>query len=352
MVSAVVLAGGKGQRVGFKKQFFEVGGRKVLEFSVEIFKRLGIEDIVLVLPKEDVGKFNVKGLKVVEGGKERMDSVYRGVMASNGKFVLIHDSARANLSLKLAKRVLETDGDCVIPVISSHDSVIFDGNYLDRERVFLVQTPQKVRRELFLEAYIKADRVYPDEGSLLKGVLGIEPIFVEGERWNFKITYPEDLEIFKRIRMERMNLFGYDIHRLEIGRKLFLGGVLITEEFGAVGHSDGDVIIHAIVDGLLSGLGYGDIGTNFPDSDPKWKDVKSEVFAEKTMEIVRGEGYRITFLDITVILQKPKLAPYKDIISENLKRLFDVDRVSIKAKSGNTFFEGSVQCYTLIQIER
>jgi 2-C-methyl-D-erythritol 4-phosphate cytidylyltransferase/2-C-methyl-D-erythritol 2,4-cyclodiphosphate synthase len=350
MVSAVILAGGRGSRVGFKKQFFRVGGRRVLEFSVEVFRSLGIEDIVLVLPKEDVGKFD--GLRVVEGGKERMDSVYNGVLASRGEYVLIHDSARANLSLNLAKRVLETEGDCVIPVIRPSDSIIFDGNYLDRERVFLVQTPQKVKRELFLEAYSKADKIYPDEGSLIKGVLGIEPTFVEGERWNFKITYPEDLEVFGKLKMESLNLFGYDIHRLEEGRKLFLGGVLITEEFGAIGHSDGDVIIHAIVDALLSGLGYGDIGTNFPDTDPRWKDAKSEVFARKTMEILKKEGYRITFLDITVILQKPKLEPYREEIMENLKRLFEVDRISLKAKSGNTFFEGSVQCYALVRIER
>jgi 2C-methyl-D-erythritol 2,4-cyclodiphosphate synthase len=106
------------------------------------------------------------------------------------------------------------------------------------------------------------------------------------------------------------------------------------------------------VDALLSGLGYGDIGTNFSDTDPRWKDVKSEVFARKTMEILKEEGYRITFLDITVILQRPKLAPYREEITENLKRLFEVDRVSLKAKSGNTFFEGAVQCYALVRIER
>jgi hypothetical protein len=126
------------------------------------------------------------------------------------------------LSINLAKRVLETEGDCVIPVIRPSDSIIFDGNYLDRERVFLVQTPQKVKRELFLEAYSKADKIYPDEGSLIKGVLGIEPTFVEGERWNFKITYPEDLEVFGKLKMESLNLFGYDT-QVRGGEEAFFG---------------------------------------------------------------------------------------------------------------------------------
>ncbi len=351
MVSAVILAGGKGQRFGLKKQFFKVGRKKVLEFSIDVFKKLGIEDIVLVLPEEDIEGF--KGdIRVVRGGRERMDSVYNGVLESKGEYVLIHDSARANLSLELAKRVLETEGYCVVPAIKSPDSVVFDGDYLDREKVLLVQTPQKVKRDLLLEAYMKADRVYPDEGSLLKGVLGIEPVFVEGERWNFKITYPEDMEVFRRMKTESLTLFGYDIHRIERGRRLFLGGVLITEEFGAIGHSDGDVILHAIVDAILSGLGYGDIGTNFPDSDPRWKNVRSEEFALRTMEILRKEGYVITFLDITLVIQKPKISPYREIILENLRRLFEVDRVSLKTKSGNTFFEDAVQCYALVQIER
>ncbi|MEO0150184.1 MAG: 2-C-methyl-D-erythritol 2,4-cyclodiphosphate synthase, partial [candidate division WOR-3 bacterium] len=192
--------------------------------------------------------------------------------------------------------------------------------------------------------------IYPDEGSLMSGVLGIKPVFVEGNRWNFKITYPEDLMVLERLKMEKMTFFGYDVHRLELGRPLYLGGVKISEDFGAVGHSDGDVIIHAVVDALLSGLGYGDIGTVFPDNDPKWEGVRSEVFARKAMELLEERGVSIKFLDITVILSKPKLAPYRDKIVNSLKTLFNTENISLKAKSGNTFFDNAVQCYALVEI--
>ncbi|MEO0222849.1 MAG: 2-C-methyl-D-erythritol 2,4-cyclodiphosphate synthase [candidate division WOR-3 bacterium] len=350
MVSAVIVAGGKGRRIGFKKQFYKIGNKPLILFSIEVFKSLKVEDIVLVVPSEDVEGWRGLGVKVVEGGNERMHSVYNGVLISSGDYVLIHDGARANISPEVVKRVIETQGDCVIPVIKPPDSVIYNGDYINRDLVYLVQTPQKVKRNLFLKAYEMAKGIYPDEGSLMSGVLGIRPVFVEGDRWNFKITYPEDLKVLERLKMEKRIFFGYDIHRLEMGRPLYLGGVKISEDFGAVGHSDGDVIIHAVVDALLSGLGYGDIGTVFPDNDPKWEGVRSEVFARKAMELLEERGVSIKFLDITVILSKPKLAPYRDKIVNSLKTLFNTENISLKAKSGNTFFDNAVQCYALVEI--
>lgn len=350
MVSGVIVAGGKGKRVGFKKQFYKIGNKPLILFSIEVFRSSGIEDIVLVVPKEDIGKWEGLGVKVVEGGNERMHSVYNGVINCKGEYVLIHDGARANISQNVVKRVIEAQGDCVIPVIKPYDSIIYNGHYVDRDLVYFVQTPQKVKRDLFLKAYESAKGIYSDEGSLISEVLDIRPVFVEGDRWNFKITYPEDLRVFEMLKMEKRIFFGYDIHRLEPGRPLYLGGVKISEDFGAVGHSDGDVIIHAVVDALLSGFGYGDIGTVFPDSDPKWEGVRSEVFAKKTMELLKEIGAKIEFLDITVILPKPKLSPHRDEIVKSLKNLFNTANISLKAKSGNTFFDNAVQCYTLVEV--
>lgn len=353
MVSAIILAAGEGRRIGFKKQFFKIGGKPILYHSIEVFKLLGIEDIVIVIPKdipEDI-KETLRDFKVVEGGKERMDSVYNGVKAAKGEYVLVHDSARANISIDVVKRVLYEEGECVIPVIRPSDSVIYRGEYVNRDETFLVQTPQKVKRDLYIKAYEMAGgRVFPDEGSLILEVLGIKPKFVEGDRWNFKITYRDDLEVFMKMKTETLFAFGYDIHKLVKGIPLYLGGIKVSDDFGALGHSDGDVIIHSIVDAALSSLGYGDIGSVFPDDDPRWKGARSEVFAEITMDILKKEGWRIKNADIVVILSRPKISPFREKIIENLKRIFGLERVSLKAKSGNTFFEDAVQCYAFITL--
>ncbi len=349
MVSAVILAAGSGKRVGFKKQFVKVGGKRVVDFSVEVFKLAGVEDIVVVLPGEDVDKFYFDGVRVVRGGKERMDSVYNGVCASKWDYVLVHDSARANITVDMVRRIMEAKGECVIPAIVSPDSVIYEGNYINRTNVFIVQTPQKVKRDLYIEAYkMSGGRVFPDEGSLLKEVLGVEPTVVKGNRWNFKITYKEDLDIFFRMKVRDMVLFGYDIHPLKEGIPLYIGGVKVSDEIGAYGHSDGDVVIHSVVDAILSGLGYGDIGTVFPDDDPALKGVRSTVFANKTREILEKEGFSIKQIDSTLILSKPKIQPFRDKIIKSVRELFGVEKVILKAKSGNTFFENSVQCFSVV----
>ncbi len=353
MVSAVLLAAGKGRRTGVRKQFVRIGSRYLFEFALEVLRRAGIEDIVLVLPPGET--LDVPGVRTVGGGAERMDSVYNGVEAAKGEFVLVHDSARASLSLDLVKRILETPGDVVVPAIRPPDSVLYNGEYVNRDDVLLVQTPQKVRRSLYLEAYRKAktsDKIYTDEGSLILGEMGIKPVIVEGERWNFKVTYPEDLEVFRRLKLERRVLFGYDVHRLAPGRPLYVGGVKVSEDFGAVGHSDGDAVLHAVVDALLSYMGYGDIGTVFPDSDDRWKGARSEVFALETVRRAREKGISVSRLDITVILERPRLGKFRKEIVANLSRLFSVPEgdVSLKAKSGNGLYPDRVEVFAVVEL--
>ena len=353
MVSAVLLSAGKGRRAGVKKQFVRIGGTYLYELSLRVFREVGITDIVLVIPEgEDVRREDVR---IVVGGPERMDSVYNGVKAARGEYVLVHDSARANLSPEVVRRVMEAKGEAVVPVVRSPDSVLYNGRYADRDRVLLVQTPQKVRKDLYLEAYDRArrkGRIYTDEGSLIYGEMGIEPTLVEGDRWNFKVTYPEDLYVLRRLKVERRTLFGYDVHRLTAGRPLFLGGVKVSEEVGAVGHSDGDAVLHAVVDALLSFMGYGDIGSVFPDTDPRWKGARSIAFVEKTMALAHDRGISVSRLDITVIIERPKLGPLRDEIVRSLSNLFSVPEgeVSLKAKSGNGLYPDRVEVFALVEV--
>ncbi|NPB03694.1 MAG: 2-C-methyl-D-erythritol 2,4-cyclodiphosphate synthase [Thermotogae bacterium] len=352
MVSGVILAAGRGRRAGGFKQFLPIGGIPLFYLSVEIFKRVGVEDVVVVLPPGEKVSLDVK---TVPGGAERMDSVFEGVKAAKGEFVLVHDSARANLSLSLLRRLISTDGDLVIPAVRPPDSVMYDGRYIDRDRVLLVQTPQKVRRSLLLKAYRKAkekDLIYTDEGSLLMGEMGVNPIIVEGERWNFKVTYREDIEILRRLKLDRHVAFGYDVHRLVEGRPLYLAGVKISDEFGALGHSDGDAVLHAVCDAILGFIDEGDIGTVFPDTDPRWKDADSSRFVEITLKEAEKRGVEVSALDITIVLERPKLRSFKRQMRENLSRLFGLppERIAIKAKSGNGLYPGSVRVFALVEL--
>jgi len=336
-----------------RKQFVRIGGRRLYEYPLSVLREAGIEDVILVLPEGEME--DVEGVRTVEGGAERMDSVFNGVRAARGEYVLVHDSARANLSVGLVRRLIEAEGDVVVPAVRPPDSVFYAGRYINRDEVLLVQTPQRVRRTLLMEAYERAKaggRLYTDEGSLILGEMGVAPKFVEGERWNFKITYPSDMEVFRRLKMSVHTLFGYDVHRLVPGRPLYLAGVKVADDFGALGHSDGDAVLHAVVDALLSFMGFGDIGTVFSDTDARWEGVRSEVFAAETARLAEERGIEVLRLDLTVVLERPKLRGFKGAMIENLSRLFNLpsERISLKAKSGNGLHPNSIQVFAIVEV--
>lgn len=365
-ISAIVVSAGIGKRFGSDKVFFEFYGKPLFIWAIEPFDNYEkIDDIWLVTRKEAfkraktfIHKFNIKKLrKIIEGGKERQDSVYNALkcLPADTDIVLIHDAARPMVSQSLIKRVIEAitpDIDGVIPVIPLTDTIKWIkrgkliGGTLNRDIVRRVQTPQGFWFKKLIRTYEKAysEGFYgTDDSSLIERYKG-KVLSVQGEENNIKVTTKDDLKKLdfiiqstnfttlseKILNSVRIGI-GYDSHKFTENRKLIIGGVEIPYSMGLLGHSDADVLIHAIIDAILGSAGLGDIGTHFPDTDPLYKNISSMVLLEKTMEIVRAHKIKPLWIDCIIFAEKPKLAPYIPEIKENLNK-FGIN-VSIKAKT-------------------
>lgn len=367
-VTAIIAAGGAGRRLGAgkPKQLLEIGGGSMLQHSVAAF--LGhprIADVVLVLPPEhatfvpsgpaviDAGR--ARALRVVKGGERRQDSVANGfdAVAPDADVILIHDAARPFVSAGLIDRTIDAASrhGAAIAALQSRDTVKrVDGDgritgTIPRETIYLAQTPQGFRRDV-LSAAIAMGRsgVEATDEAALAERAGYHVHVVEGDPGNVKITTEEDLDVARRrmdggsrgsIAARQVVGTGYDLHRLVEGRPLVIAGVTLVSDRGALGHSDADVACHAATDAILGAACLGDIGRHFPDSDARWKDADSLVLLRAAARLVHDAGYEVGNLDVTVILERPKI---KDAIDEMRRRLaaalgVDPPRVSVKGKT-------------------
>jgi 2-C-methyl-D-erythritol 2,4-cyclodiphosphate synthase/2-C-methyl-D-erythritol 4-phosphate cytidylyltransferase len=357
-----------------KKEYRLLNGRPVLLHSLITFLTVvSPAEIVLTIPAGDQESVRtllnthftdlpyelrpfLKKIKLVVGGNTRQESVRRGleVFSTDHDIVIIHDGARPWISPELVRQVIETAmlyGACipVVPSTNAMKRIAPDGTieaHLPRAVTVGAQTPQAFRLASILEAHRLAaeDGIeYIDDSEIYHRYIG--PVYtVPGELTNIKITYPTDLpEDLNRAHTGHTKKggspmrigFGWDLHTLVEGRPLLLGGVRIDAPFGESGHSDGDVLIHAVIDALFGAAKLGDIGTHFPPTDPRWKDSDSTRLLEQAVALVHEAGYQLINLDTTVVLQDPKLAPYITDITARLAEvlLTSPDNVSVKAKT-------------------
>jgi 2-C-methyl-D-erythritol 4-phosphate cytidylyltransferase/2-C-methyl-D-erythritol 2,4-cyclodiphosphate synthase len=209
---------------------------------------------------------------------------------------------------------------------------------LPRESIYLAQTPQAFRRGVLRDAVaLGRSGVDATDESALAERAGHRVHVIEGDPANVKITTHHDLEAARGRAgaAEARAGIGYDLHRLIEGRQLLLGGVTVPSDRGALGHSDADVVCHAVTDAVLGAAHAGDIGRLFPDSDARWKDASSLALLRDAMAIVHGQGFSVRNVDVVVILERPKLAPYREAIERQLADALGVEhgRVSVKAKT-------------------
>ena len=340
--SFIIAAGGKGTRFGGKKQFMTLGGRELWRWSADNAASLsteGIREIVLVIPQGETLTpewHNDIPLRVVHGGSERAISVLNGLNMAACDFVMVHDAARPFASPELFRRLMDavSEDSGVVPVLPVSDALKrIDGwkiSCVDREGLCITQTPQVFPRLKLIDA-VKNYPSVKDEAEAWERA-GHELRYVDGERMNFKATVKEDMTIARALTEQRTirTGLGWDIHRLVPDRKLILGGVRIESPLGLLGHSDADVLTHALMDAILGGAGLPDIGNLFPASDERFRGADSMELLREVMRLVNAEGWNVEFADAVITAQVPRLNKYREEIMQSLARFFPVN---IKFKS-------------------
>jgi 2-C-methyl-D-erythritol 4-phosphate cytidylyltransferase/2-C-methyl-D-erythritol 2,4-cyclodiphosphate synthase len=360
---AIIAAAGSGSRMGGDKvkTLQTLAGRAVISYSVQALQEV-CRGIIIAAREEDIPAFQQAlaqdGLTVdiyVKGGCERRHSVENAMRAlpPDCDIVLVHDGARPLCSRALISRVADSarlygSGVPALPLLDTVKRVDDHGlavETLDRQTLRQVQTPQGFSRDLLERAYSRVKGPAADDASLVEA-LG-EPVhLVMGEMNNIKLTLPGDLQraldILRCPQPPRVG-FGYDVHRLVAGRPLILCGVTIPFDKGLLGHSDADVATHALIDALLGAAGLPDIGSQFPDSDMRYKGISSLDLLKNTCLLLSNAGFMPYNVDITIAAQAPKLAPFVPQMRRHLAACLEIPegRVSVKATTTEGLgFEG------------
>lgn len=357
-VSAIIAAGGRGLRFESDqpKQLALLAGRPILERSVDAFVHSdAVTDIVIALPPQlaaappNYVSGRSKPIVIVAGGDRRQDSVRQAFdrVHSQADVIVIHDAARPLVTDALITRTVDAafETGAAIAAVRASDTVKRAdaagriAQTLPRDQIFLAQTPQAFRVDVLRDALQIADDA-TDEAALAERA-GHPVQLVEGDPRNLKITTPGDLTFAERLlggssaatSLRIGN--GYDLHRLVDGRPLVLGGVVVPFEKGLLGHSDADVVCHAITDAILGAAGAGDIGRHFPDTDPVWKDADSLDLLRRAAAIVAAAGFSVVNVDVVVVAQRPKLAPHADAVRARVADALGCDpsQISVKGKT-------------------
>ncbi len=358
MVAAIVVAAGRGLRAGggAPKQYRVVANQPVIRPSLAAFAlHPEISAVQPVIHLDDVRRFEdaATGLKVlppVFGGATRQASVRAGLEALAARkpdLVLVHDAARPFASPALiARAIAAARSGAAVPVLPVVDTVksvdatgIITGT-IDRKPLRVVQTPQAFGFDLLLEAHRQAAAAgrddFTDDAALAEWA-GHRVSTFEGEAENVKLTTPEDFARAEAARVAALadirTGFGFDVHQFIDGDHVWLGGVRIAHARGVTGHSDADVVLHALVDAILGALCDGDIGVHFPPSDPQWRGASSDRFLAFAVERVKARGGRIAHLDATIVCEAPRIGPHRDAMRARIAEIAGIpaSRVAIKA---------------------
>lgn len=337
----IVLCAGESSRFDMlpKKQWLRCADEPLwLHVTKRIANCSDFDKVIVVGHKDEINymKNFYSGFEFVAGGETRQESMKNGLQNVTSKYTMVTDVARACIPNEVIQRLLENkqNGDCIVPVLEVSDTVVYDGDTIDRDKVRLVQTPQLSVTDQLHQA-LKQNEHFTDDSSAIKAIGG-SVCYVKGSKQSAKLTFGTELEDIGCLKAPSKDCFngtGIDIHPFEDGKLMYLGGVHIDSPFGFKAHSDGDVLIHSVIDALLGACGAGDIGEFFPDTDPKYKGADSKILLKDIVKFISNVGYEIVNVDVSIIAQVPKINPHKIAIKQAMSELLKIPihRFNIKA---------------------
>ena len=341
----LILCAGNSTRFDLqpKKQWIRIGD---IPLWLAVTKRLAsfgeFEKIIVVGSQDELAYMAnfTNDVVFVAGGDQREQSLANGLRFVTTPHVMVTDVARCCVPKSVIDALFASidQADCIVPVLRSSDTVSFAKETIDRDQIRLIQTPQLSKVKVLQNAIEWGSThgiSFTDESSAIVKSGGTVH-YIEGSHQSIKLTFGDEMRRVDCLTPPSKDFFvgtGLDLHPFEDGKKMFLGGVEISSEFGFRAHSDGDVLIHSLIDALLGACGAGDIGEFFPDTDMQYHGIDSKILLTHIVDFVLKVGYEIVTIDLTIVAQKPKISPHKMAIKQTLASLLSIPpyRINIKA---------------------
>ncbi len=343
-VTLVVLCAGNSSRFEHKtkKQWLRIEDEPLwLNVTNRLSSYANFDNVIVVSHKDELNymKNFTDDVTFVKGGNSRQESIKNALAYVESQKVMITDVARACIPKEVINNLImdKDEASCIVPTLRVSDTVTYQEDTINRDDVKLIQTPQLSCTETLKKA-INTDIEYTDDSSAIKANGGTIK-YIQGSLESKKLTFGDELNDMPCLKAPCNNFFtgtGIDIHQFEDSKKMYLGGVEIPCEYGFKAHSDGDVLIHSVIDAILGACGAGDIGEFFPDTDEKYKGADSKYLLKEILAFVYSVGYEIVNIDLTILAQKPKINPHKNEIKSQLSSLLGIKKqfINIKATTG------------------
>jgi 2-C-methyl-D-erythritol 4-phosphate cytidylyltransferase/2-C-methyl-D-erythritol 2,4-cyclodiphosphate synthase len=339
-----VLSAGESSRfkAKTKKQWLRSGNNPLwLNITNSLASCYAFKDVIVAGSAEELAyMYKFCDYKIIKGGTTRQNSLANALQYIQSEYVLVSDAARCTVPGSLTLRLLEEakSADIIVPYLPVTDTVTYENNTINRDKVKLIQTPQLSKTQV-LKAALSKESEFTDESSAINAYGGsVKYILgdIRAEKLTLVHSKNNPLSLLSPPASAVFTGIGFDAHAYEEGKTMYLGGVKIEDNYGFKAHSDGDALIHALIDALLGAAGAGDIGEWFPDTDMKYKDMDSTKLLESIVLFLTRVGFEIVHCDITVIAQKPKISPFKQAMSKKLAHILGISPIHINIKATTT----------------
>jgi len=340
-VTLIVLCAGTSSRFEhrIKKQWLRINDEPLwLNVTKRISSYTKFNKIIVTSHLDELNymKNFSSHITFVKGGESRQESMKNALQEVDSKYVMVTDVARAGVPKSVILNLLENKDKaaCIVPILDVSDTVIFNENTIDRNKVKLIQTPQ-LSNTAILKKALENTQDFTDDSSAIKNI-NESVFYIQGSSRSKKLTFLNDLNEFDYFKGPSKNTFvgsGIDIHAYEENKEMYLGGVKLPCDYGFKAHSDGDVLIHSVIDALLGAIGAGDIGEFFPDSNPKYKNANSASLLAHILEFIHNVGYEIINIDLTILAEIPKINPHKLDIKFSMAKLLKIEPQFINIKA-------------------